>query len=287
MSSPDPAQAAEQKAAMRAQWTNRAATFKAMAARDTGMLRPATDLVVAALHRRRQMRVLDIACGGGEPALSIAATIAPEGGHVTATDLVPEMLEAAGENATKRGLTNLTFEQADAESLPFPDGSFDAVTCRFGVMLFPDVQKALGEMRRVLTPGGQLVCMVWGPPEQDAMSRAVGIVRKHVTLPPPTPPDVPHRFRFSAPGSLAAQLRAAGFRQVEDTMHAIPIQWPGTTDEWWATMLKMNGAMRDALDATDEQRRAAIVREVFDAKRAAERQEGGETSAVILATAVK
>lgn len=287
MSSPDPAQAAAQKEAMRQQWTNRAATFKAMAARDTGMLRPATDLLVAALTRRPAMRVLDIACGGGEPALSIAAAIAADSGHVTATDLVPEMLDAAQENAEKRGLTNLTFQLADAESLPFSDASFDAATCRFGVMLFPNVQQALGEMRRVLKPEGQLVCMVWGPPEQDAMSRALMIVRKYVTLPPPTPPDVPHRFRFSAPGALAEQLRTAGFRNVEDHLQTIPVQWPGTTDEWWATMLRMNGAMRDALDALDEQRRAAIVQEVFDAKRAAEQQPGGETSAVILATAIR
>jgi hypothetical protein len=74
---------------------------------------------------------------------------------------------------------------------------------------------------------------------------------------------------------------------VEDRLHAIPVQWPGTIDEWWATMLKMNGAMRDALDALDEPQRAAIVQEVFDAKRAAEQQPGGETSAVILATAIK
>jgi hypothetical protein len=154
-------------------------------------------------------------------------------------------------------------------------------------MLFPDVQKALGGMRRVLIPGGQLVCVVWGPPEQDAMSRAVAIARKHLALPPPTPPDGPHRFRFSAPGALATQLRAAGFRQVEDAPHTIPVQWPGDIEEWWATMLRMNGAIREALDALDEPRRAAIVQEVFDAKRAAERQEGGETSAVILATAIR
>jgi ubiquinone/menaquinone biosynthesis C-methylase UbiE len=287
MSSPDPARAAEQKEAVREQWTNRAAAFAAMAARDGGMLRPATDLMVAALRRHPGMRVLDVASGAGEPALSLAAAIAPDGGHVTATDLVPEMLRAAEENARTRDVTNITFQQADAESLLFPDASFDAVTCRFGVMLFPDMQKGLGEMRRVLRPDGQLLCMVWGPPERDAMSRALMVVRRHVALPPPSPAEGPGRFRLAAPGALAAQLRAAGFRQVTDAEHAIPVRWPGTIDDWWETMLRMNGAMRDALDVLDEERRAAIVREVFAAKRAAEQQEGGETSAVILATAIK
>ena len=67
--------------------------------------------------------------------MSISAAVAPTGGHVTATDLVPEMLDAATKNASERGVTNITFQQADAEALPFPDNSFDAVTCRFGVML--------------------------------------------------------------------------------------------------------------------------------------------------------
>src|SRR5205085_10183488 len=112
--------------------------------------------------------VLDVASGPGEPALSIAAAIAPTGGHVTATDLVPEMLDAATTNASERGVTNVTFQQADAEALPFPDAAFDAVTCRFGVMLFPDVQQARGEMRRGLKPDGQLGGTGWGPREPDA-----------------------------------------------------------------------------------------------------------------------
>jgi ubiquinone/menaquinone biosynthesis C-methylase UbiE len=287
MSSPSPEKMAEQKEAMRQQWATRAGTFRKMAASEGGMLRPATDLLLAALIRRPAMRVLDVASGAGEPSLSIAAAIASDGGQVTATDLVPEMLEAAAENARMRGVTNIAFQHADAEALPFPDGSFDAVTCRFGVMLFPDTQKALGEIRRVLKSGGQLVCLVWGPPEQDAMSRALMVVKKHVALPPGPSADMPHRFRFSAPGVLAAQLRAAGFRDVHDASHTIPVQWPGTTDAWWETMLKMHGAMRDALGALPAEQRAEIVQEVFAAKDAAMRQKGGETSAVILATAIR
>lgn len=287
MQKPDPARVMEdQKEEIRRQWAGRASAFRETAGRRAMTLQAATDLLLATLRPHPGMRILDVASGPGEPAISLAAAVAPDG-HVTATDLVPEMLTAAEENARTRGVTNIAFQHADAEALPFADGSFDAVTCRFGVMLFPDTQRALGGIRRVLKPGGQFVAMVWGPREQDAMTNALAVVQQYVALPPPPSPDTPHRFRFSEPGALAAQLRAADFRQVEENLHTIPTPWQGSAEEWWEGMLRMNGAMRDAVDALDADRRAELVRDVLAAKRAAAGREGGETSAVIVATAVR
>jgi SAM-dependent methyltransferase len=288
VTTPDPAETMErQKEEVRQQWTGRAATFAAIAGKQAMAFQAATDLLLTVLHRQRAMRILDVASGPGEPAISLAAAIASDDGHVTATDLVPEMLAAAEQSARARGVTNIAFQHADAEALPFPDNSFDTVTCRFGVMLFPDTRQALSEIRRVLKPEGQFVAMVWGPQAQDAMFKSLAVVRRYVELPPPPPPDTPHRFRFSTPGALAAHLRSAGFRQIEEQTHTIPMPWQGSAEEWWEAMLKMNGAMREAVDALDADRRAALVREVLDAKRAAAQREGGETSAVILASAVR
>jgi SAM-dependent methyltransferase len=275
-----------QKEAVRQQWAGRASTFAAMVGKQPMVLQAATDLLLTLLYLRPAMHILDVASGPGEPAISIAAAVAQDGGHVTATDLVPEMLATAEQNARARGVTNIAFQHADAEALPFADAAFDAATCRFGVMLFPNTQQALREVRRVLKPNGQFVAMVWGPQEQDAMFKSLAAVRRSVELPPPPGPDTPHRFRFSAPGALAAQLEAAGFRQVEEQSHTIPMPWQGNAEEWWEAMQKMNGAMRAAVDALDADRRAALVREVLDTKRAAQR-EGGETSAIIVASAVR
>jgi ubiquinone/menaquinone biosynthesis C-methylase UbiE len=285
VTTPDSAQEMDrQKEAVRQQWAGRAATFAAMAGKQPMTLQAATDLLLTVLRLRPAMRILDVASGPGEPAISIAAAVAPEGGHVTATDLVPEMLATAERNARARGVTDIAFRLADAEALPFADAAFDAVTCRFGVMLFPNTQQALGEIRRVLKPGGQFVAMVWGPQAQDALFNSLAVVRRSVTLPPPA--DTPHRFRFSEPGALGTQLRAAGFRQVEDAVHTIPMPWQGSAEEWWEAMQMMNGAMKAAVEALDADRRAALVQEVLDAKRAAQR-EGRETSAVIVASAVR
>lgn len=285
MSIPDPADSERLKEAARRNWAERAAIWRTMTGARGGMWQAATDLMIDALAVRPGMRVLDVASGPGEPALSIAAAIAPDG-QITATDLTPEMLAGAEENARTRGVANIAFRQADAEALPFPDGSFDAVTCRFGAMLFPDVRRALGEMRRVLVPGGRAICLIWGPPERNAQMRPLAVVRRYVHLPEPAPGE-PHRFRFAASGELAEHLRAAGFRQVEDATHDIAMQWHGTAEERWEAMLQNNRRMAAAIAALAPERRAALTREVLNAIRAEERREGGSTAAVVLATGVR
>ena len=109
-------------------------------------LAPLTDMMLAVAGIQPGMQVLDLAGGTGEPALTIAASVGPDG-HVTVTDLVPEMLAAAEAKARARGLTTISVRQAAAESLLFPDQQFDRVTCRLGVMHFADPAQALREAR--------------------------------------------------------------------------------------------------------------------------------------------
>src|SRR5258708_11125273 len=102
-------------------------------ARIAAFTRGATEAILEAAHLRPGMRVLDLACGVGDPALSIATEVAPSG-RVTATDLGPGMMSLAEELARKKGLTNIEFREASAEALPFPNESYDVLTCRFGIM---------------------------------------------------------------------------------------------------------------------------------------------------------
>lgn len=100
-------------------------------------------------------RALDIATGGGHTALAVA----PHVDSVVASDLTPRMLDAAREHIESQGVTNVTFEIADAEHLPFEDASFDIVTCRIAPHHFGDVQAFCNEVARVLRPGGRFVLM--------------------------------------------------------------------------------------------------------------------------------
>jgi SAM-dependent methyltransferase len=103
-------------------------------------------------------RVLDVAGGAGNTALAAARRMA----DVTCTDYVPALLERAAERARTEGLA-LRTEPADAQALPYPDGTFDVVTSTFGAMFAPDQQKTADELLRVLKPGGRLGMASWTP----------------------------------------------------------------------------------------------------------------------------
>ena len=188
--------------------------------------RAATELVLRGAELSPGMKVLDLACGTGEPALSIAHAVGPQG-RVVATDLVPQMLDFARENASAQGLENIEFQMADAESLPFADGEFDRVTCRFGVMFFPDIPKAMAEIRRVLKPGGRVCVAVFGSLEENPLFLvSLGPFLMRVTMTPP-PPDAPHIFRFANETKLANALASAGFHSgwYQQTAGRIPLAW--------------------------------------------------------------
>lgn len=153
--------AADPKQTMREQWGGAAAMWRKWNDKFVAQTRAATELVVETAQVQPGMRVLDLASGTGEPALSLARAVELEG-HAVATDLVPEMLATAQQKAEAQGLSNMEFRVTDAENLPFPDAAFDRVTCRFGLMFFPNVQKALAGIHRVLKPGERATFLVCG-----------------------------------------------------------------------------------------------------------------------------
>jgi SAM-dependent methyltransferase len=103
-------------------------------AKSATMVRDVTEALVAYADPQPKMRVLDLASGTGEPAITIAKRIAPTG-HVTALDLSSDLLAIAAARARQGSLTNFTIQQADAHQLPFPDEQFDLATSRFGDVL--------------------------------------------------------------------------------------------------------------------------------------------------------
>lgn len=104
---------------------------------------------------RSSDRTLDVATGGGHVARALAPLVA----HVVASDLTPEMLGAAERFLAGEGITNISYQQADAEALPFPDVSFDLVTCRIAPHHFPDPARFVREVARVLRPGGRFALL--------------------------------------------------------------------------------------------------------------------------------
>lgn len=186
-------------------------------------------------------RVLDLAGGAGEPAFSSAKRAGPAGLSIC-TDLAAGMLRAAA-NRSRRGggeaVAPLVFAAADMCALPFADASFDAVTCRFGVMFVPDVLLALREAARVLRPGGRAAFMLWGPLEDNKLFAEIAAALDEALGAPPPEQASDGLFRFAAPDSFAPLLRAAGFSDVVESA-VRPTRRAKLTEEFWRAPLEMS-----------------------------------------------
>lgn len=117
---------------------------------------------VERLSLGRGSEVLDVACGTGASAIPAAEIVGP-GGRVTGIDLAENPLELASRKAEGKGLHNIEFITGDMENLGYPDGSFDAVLCVFGIFFVPEMEKQVGELWRMVKPGGKLAITTWGP----------------------------------------------------------------------------------------------------------------------------
>jgi SAM-dependent methyltransferase len=232
-------------------------------AKSAAMGRDVTDALVEYARPKPGMKVLDLASGTGEPAISLAARVGSEG-HVTALDLSSELLQIASERAQQRGLTNFSTQQADAHQLPFSDQNFDLVTSRFGVMFFQDCEKALREVHRVLKPGARTCFLVWGPFEQPYWSSMIGVVVKHVGG-PAIIPGGPDPFKFAQPGSLSSVLRKAAFGNVEEETKTLPWTWPGTAEEVWEQMQAVATPFLPLLQRVPAEKRGEVDHEVMTA----------------------
>jgi SAM-dependent methyltransferase len=270
-------------------WAERAAAWRRWHPILTEWWRSLTDLIVERADIRPGMAVLDLASGTGEPALTIAPLVGPEG-SVTATDVIPEMVAIAADHAAEAGRTNMHFREADAEALPFADASFDRVTCRLGVMYFPEVPRALREVRRVLRPGGRAVFVTWGPQEHiDYLTSTLGVLLRYQDVPPPAPaPDAPHPLRFARSGSLSAALRDAGFTEVREETPIVPLPWPGTPEEFLGYIRSDMVTFDTLLLRIAPERRAAVLDEVFTSVRAYDDGECVQfNAAIVVASAIR
>src|SRR6267154_352508 len=258
MSAPDPAKIQKFREHLHQEWTGdrTVAAWRKWHAQIAAFTRGATEAILGAAHLRSGMRVLD-------PALSIAEEVAPSG-RVTATDLGPGMISLAEELARKKGITNIEFREASAESLPFPGESYDVLTCRFGIMFFPDLPKALRECFRVLKPGGRAVFVAWGKKEQPFFTTTAGIILKHVPVPPPPPdPDGPSLFMFGEADRLRRALEAAGFSNVHEEVRIVAGRWAASTEEYWEQFSEVAAPFRPLLEQLTPEKMAQAKAEIL------------------------
>lgn len=167
--------------------------------------------------------VLDIAAGAGEPALSAAERVGPQG-YVLATDLLENIVRFAQKLADDRHLANFYTRTMDGENLELPDASFDVVLCRFGLIYMPNRQRALTEWHRVLKPGGRAVVAVFSTPDKNGWGAVpIGVIRKRAQLPPPLPGQ-PGPFSMGGEGVLEGAFREANFHNIQAHKLSAPLR---------------------------------------------------------------
>ena len=225
-------------------------------------LKPMGDEIIRLINPNGDDLILDIAAGTGEPGLTIASML--NGGKVVITDLADDMLQIAKEKAASRGITNIETRACDVSELPFADNSFDAISCRFGFMFFPDMQMAANEMYRVLKPGGKIATSVWNIPEKNFWVTAImGTINRHMQLPPP-PPGAPGMFRCAADGLMTEVLKQAGFKNIKQKEISGKLNCR-TTDQYWQMMTEIGAPIVAALSKADESTKEKIKTAVFEA----------------------
>lgn len=223
-------------------------------------LKPMGDEIIRLLDPKDADVVLDVAAGTGEPGLTIASML--KGGEVTITDLSEDMLEIARENAARRGIKNIETRVCDVCELPFADNTFDAISCRFGFMFFPDMLLAAKEMVRVLKPGGRIAASVWNVPEKNFWVTAVmGTINKNMEL-PPLPSGSPGMFRCAEDGLMADLFLQAGLKNISQSEIAGRLNGQ-TTDVYWNMMTEVGAPIVAALSKADDAMKEKIKNEVY------------------------
>ncbi|URD60648.1 methyltransferase domain-containing protein [Sphingomonas sp. KRR8] len=208
-------------------------------------------------------RLLETAAGTGIVTAAIAH--ASPGTRITATDLNPDMLSVA-----KRRLSsapNVRTQMADMQSLPFEDGSFDAVVCQFGIMFVPDKVRAHAEARRVLAPGGRYLLVIWDRLEKNPVAQCV-----HDTISGMFPDDPPQfvgrtPFGYGDPAAIEHDLMAAGFTDIEFETVALDSS-PDATAEDASLGLVEGSPLRAELEARGDgwlEKAEAAVRKALTA----------------------
>jgi ubiquinone/menaquinone biosynthesis C-methylase UbiE len=248
------------------EWRDSAHFWKKHAQTIQLMFAPVTRALIEDAGIRQGDKVLDVAGGPGEPSLTIAELVGPNG-KVMCTDAIPAMVAAAENEAQRRGLTNVEFLNCTGESLPFDENQFDAAVSRLGVMFFPDPLAGLREMLRVTRTGGRVSLVVWASSELNPFLNIVTNVMTRYFEPASSTQKASDAFTFAEPGKLAAILREAGADPVSERMLKFQIEAPISRAEFWELRSETSGTLREKLKMLSDKERQQAAREVQEASR--------------------
>ena len=204
-----------------------------------------SDRLIELARIQEGSKVLDIATGIGEPAVTAARKVGSSG-KVTAMDLSPAMLTIAKQRAIENGLENIIeFQEGDAESFRLPASKFDQIISRFGLMFLPDLPGTLKTIREALVDDGRIAAAVWSSPQKvPALIIPFEIVSKETNTAPP-PPGTPGPFSLADTSLLRKRFEQAGFQGVEIESGTVNFRLPSV--EGYVDFVKSTAAPLTAM----------------------------------------
>ncbi len=266
--------ATKYKSAQRAQWNQDGAAWRRWNPFLDRWYGAATREMLDLARIRPGQRVLDVAAGAGEPAVSAAERVGPAG-YVLATDISEGIVALALEVARARGLAQVETRAMDGEQLDLPDATFDVVLCRLGLMYMPHPVTALREWRRALKPGGRVAMVVFSTPDRNPWgAMPASIIRRRAQLSPPAAGQ-PGPFALGSPGMLEDVLHLAGFADVQ--VHAVPAPHGAqSAAEYVQVAREAFGAFNAMMAQLPATERDAVWNEIEKAMRSFESPDGFE-----------
>jgi SAM-dependent methyltransferase len=207
-------EAGEFRTGQRTQWNTAASGWKKWSPLIDKGAAPVSERLVELARIESGHRVLDVAAGYGEPALTAAKRVGPAG-EVVATDIAAEMLAFGRERAADAGVENLRFIETEAASLDFTAGSFDAALSRWGIIFEPEPEATAARIRRFLKPGARMAIASWGTIDRAPMfDLTMGALIRRLQIQPP-PPGTPGPLARPTREAVGALLEGGGFSKVE------------------------------------------------------------------------
>jgi SAM-dependent methyltransferase len=253
---------ADFKAEQREQWSTVAPGWRTRWAAFERGAQPLSDRMMELAHVAPGQRILDVATGIGEPAMTAARHVGPSG-SVVAIDQAPQMLVMARERMQEAGISNVEFVEGDAEAVPLPQAVFDAVVSRWGIVFFQDPVAALARFWSSLIPGGWLAAAIWGPPEQVPMiSLPFSVLQRRMGPPPPL--RGPNPFALSDPAKLAQVLREAGFAEVQGESCTVTFEF-ASVDELLGHLGEVSAPIRMIMATASQEDQAEFWKQLAEA----------------------
>lgn len=249
----------------REQWTAASAGWIKNRGEVAGPTRPLTEKIIEMSKVKEGYRVLDLACGVGDPAFSLAERVGSSG-YVLGLDIAEAMVEGARTWAREQALSNVKFRVIENElRLGVLKESFDLCTCRHGMMLMPNPASALKALADATKKGGRIVFSTWGLAKNSPAFTLLGqMIERYVPLPPSDMANAPGLFGLPTTEIHELLFKSVSFENVEVYKFDCPVLEADDPEAMWEKISTMGGPMVKVLRDLDDQIREQIHQDFLD-----------------------